>query len=264
MAFGAPRLRFEYPGEGQSQTLSIRDGTRPYTQNENLLDLALIKRWTQPIKEKKLHLVTKCHRKRCKIPINIFMIAVLIHPNVIQLYERYGYQYISIIVMQLLHSQIYVKFDDADAPLGGFFLEKTLMMAVCLSVWSLAVVQDDLPSISSDRQLPERSNKNDRCMLTSAVNLAQLEVLNWSTRSSNVEVNDWHEDRWGWGIVLFNIADVHSASSTDLHHTQISKIYRRRLLAWGIIPRKLFLLTTDVLSIITDQCMDKNINFWPS
>jgi len=44
MAFGAPRLRFEYPGEGQSQTLSIRDGTRPYTQNENLLDLALIKR----------------------------------------------------------------------------------------------------------------------------------------------------------------------------------------------------------------------------
>ena len=50
-------------------------------------------------------------------------------------------------------------------------------MAGALLVCSEAVVEEVRSSMSSDRQVPERSSRNDKCMLTSEVNLEQFVVL---------------------------------------------------------------------------------------
>ena len=60
---------------------------------------------------------------------------------------------------------------------------------------SLTPAEEDLFSRSSERQVPDRSSRKDKCMLTRAVNLEQLVVLMcWTRPSSNVELTDELED----------------------------------------------------------------------
>lgn len=69
-------------------------------------------------------------------------------------------------------------------------------MAGGLSGFSAALVDGIRSSISSARK--ERSSRNDRCILTRAVNLAQLLVLSWWTRPSlKAESTEELDERWG-------------------------------------------------------------------
>jgi len=94
-------------------------------------------------------------------------------------------------------------------------------MAGALTVCSVALVAEVWSSMSSDRQVPERSSRIDKCMLTRAVNLEQLVVLRWCTRpSSNVELTDVLEDRRGIVTSSENQDTSDSSSASQLWNDQ--------------------------------------------
>ena len=75
-------------------------------------------------------------------------------------------------------------------------------------VWNSSLANDDLrqsASRNSDNPVPDKSSKNDRCIVTRAENLAGIEDFINATRSCSRLDNEDNEDRDDDRVELANV-----------------------------------------------------------